>query len=223
VLFNGGVMKAARCAGQVSTCSDAGTTVSPLSELEAVDLDQAVAIGATYYGLGQKRRWAAHPRRHIARLLHRRRERHACRAGHPYAGQRALRGAVRHGRRKRGRHSPKEFGLVVGEPAHFQLLESTTNKEDQAGRVIEDWGGDLQEVTTMEALLPATENESGGTILPVWLQSRVTEIGTLGTLVCGQRERSSLEAGVQYPSVNITSADPSADSAFYQSSRDSLD
>jgi hypothetical protein len=73
----------------------------------------------------------------------------------------------------------REFGLVVGEPAAFQLLESTTNKDDQAGVVIEDWGGDLQEVTTMETLLPATETETGGTLIPVWLQSRVTEIGTL--------------------------------------------
>ena len=36
-----------------------------------------------------------------------------------------------------------------------------------------------QEVARMEARLPATDAEGGGTIIPVWLQSKVTEIGTL--------------------------------------------
>jgi hypothetical protein len=31
----------------------------------------------------------------------------------------------------------------------------------------------------MEAVLPASEQEEGGKIIPVWLQSEVTEVGTL--------------------------------------------
>ena len=47
------------------------------------------------------------------------------------------------------------------------------------GQEVEDWGGEIDEVATLETLLPATEAEQGGTLIPVLLQSRVTEIGTL--------------------------------------------
>ncbi len=67
----------------------------------------------------------------------------------------------------------------MGEPAVFHLLDSTLRKQDQAGEIVEDWQGDIEEVTTMEAVLPATTEEDGGKIIPVWLQSRVTEVGTL--------------------------------------------
>jgi hypothetical protein len=58
-------------------------------------------------------------------------------------------------------------------------LGSTIRKTDQVGEVVEDWGGDLQEVAVMETQLPASEGEGGGLLVPVWLQSKVTEIGTL--------------------------------------------
>ncbi len=179
VLFNGGVMKATSLRRQVLNVLGQWHDSAPLAELDAVDLDQAVAIGATYYGLA-RRGDGLRIRAGTSRAY--------------YIGVESSMPAVP------GIPTPvnalcvvpfgmeegaeadirqKEFGLVVGEPATFQLLASTTNKEDRAGEIIEDWGGDLQEVTTLETLLPATENESGGTILPVWLQSRVSEIGTL--------------------------------------------
>ncbi len=83
----------------------------------------------------------------------------------------------------------REFGLVVGEPAVFHLLDSTVRKQDQAGEIVEDWQGDIEEVTTMETVLPATEEEEGGKIIPVWLQSKVTEVGTL-ELWCVARDEN---------------------------------
>ena len=73
----------------------------------------------------------------------------------------------------------REFGLVVGEPAIFHLLASTTRKKDQIGEVVEDWEGGIVEVTTMESVLSPAEEEEGGKIIPVWLLSKVTEVGTL--------------------------------------------
>ncbi len=67
----------------------------------------------------------------------------------------------------------REFGLVVGEPAVFQFLASTTRKGDRAGEIVEDWAGDIQEVTALETFLPASEGEQGGTVVPVWLQTRI--------------------------------------------------
>ena len=73
----------------------------------------------------------------------------------------------------------KEFGLVVGDSAVFHLLATTTRKNDQAGEIVEDWSSEIQEVATMETQLDATDTDAGGTVIPVWLQSKVTEIGTL--------------------------------------------
>jgi len=73
----------------------------------------------------------------------------------------------------------REFGLVVGEPAVFHLLASTTRKKDQIGEVVDDWEGEIAEVTTMETVLSSVQEEDGGKIIPIWLQGRVTEIGTL--------------------------------------------
>ncbi len=47
------------------------------------------------------------------------------------------------------------------------------------GEQIEDWSGELQEVATLETQLAASDGAAGGTIIPVWLHSRVTEVGTL--------------------------------------------
>ena len=43
----------------------------------------------------------------------------------------------------------------------------------------QDWQEEIQEVSTMEAVLPAGHDEAPGKVLPVWLLSKVTEIGTL--------------------------------------------
>ena len=77
--------------------------------------------------------------------------------------------------------------MVVGEPAVFHLLASGQRKEDASGSIVEDWSGEIEEVATMEADLPATESDAGGTVIPVWLQSNVTEVGTL-ELWCVSRD-----------------------------------
>jgi molecular chaperone DnaK (HSP70) len=179
VLFNGGVMKAPALRQQVLDLLHGWRGEGELRELEAADLDQAVALGATYYGLARKGR-GIRIRAGTSRSY--------------YIGVESAMPAVpgiptpvnalcvvpfgmEEGSEVEIRE--REFGLVVGQPAVFQLLGSTTRKTDQVGEVIEDWSDELQEVATMETQLPTTETEGGGTLLPVWLQSRVTEIGTL--------------------------------------------
>lgn len=73
----------------------------------------------------------------------------------------------------------KEFGLVVGDHAVFHLLASATRKTDETGAIVEDWSGEIEEVTTMETELTTSDGEDGGAVIPVWLESKVTEIGTL--------------------------------------------
>jgi hypothetical protein len=73
----------------------------------------------------------------------------------------------------------REFGLVVGGPAVFHLLSSTVRKKDEVGEIVENWQGEIEEVTTMETELLAGPGEEKGDVVPVWLQTRMTEIGTL--------------------------------------------
>ncbi len=179
VLFNGGVMKATALRKRVLAVLQSWNADGETRELASVDLDRAVALGATYYGLARKGRGIR------------------IRAGAPqtyYIGIESAMPAVP------GIQTPmkalcvvpfgmeegsdaeireKEFGLVVGDSAVFHLLATTTRKNDQAGEIVEDWSGEIQEVATMETQLDATDTDAGGTVIPVWLQSKVTEIGTL--------------------------------------------
>ena len=71
----------------------------------------------------------------------------------------------------------REFGLVVGEPAEFRFLSSTVRKQDQIGSLLEDWGDEIEELSPLEVTLKLDGQE--GAVLPVRLETRVTEVGTL--------------------------------------------
>ncbi|MFO0846408.1 MAG: Hsp70 family protein [Gemmataceae bacterium] len=142
------------------------------------------------------RQWAPHPRRHGPGVLRRGRD---FAAGGP-GGAAALEGAVRgvpwHGGGDRGDVPGQEFGLVVGAPAEFRFLGSTARREDAVGTLVDDWVGDVEEMTPMQAALAATSGQ--GQIVPVHLHSKVTEVGTL-ELWCISRDgkRWKLEFNVR--------------------------
>ena len=69
----------------------------------------------------------------------------------------------------------REFGLVVGEPVRFDFLGSTSRQHDQIGTVVEDWEGEIEKITTVETVLEGV----AGTVLPVTMNIRATEVGTL--------------------------------------------
>ncbi len=71
----------------------------------------------------------------------------------------------------------REFGLVVGEPAEFRFLSSTVRKQDHVGDLTENWGDDIEELNPLEVTLNIDGQQ--GSVLPVRLESRVTEVGTL--------------------------------------------
>src|SRR5262249_30904168 len=72
-----------------------------------------------------------------------------------------------------------EFGLVVGEPAEFRFLGSTTRRDDPVGLILDRWQPDeLEEMAPLETALVADEAATGEAV-PVRLHSRVTEVGTL--------------------------------------------
>jgi hypothetical protein len=183
VLFNGGVMKAAVLRDRfIEVLSgwlrEEGFEALGAKEiLDAPDLDHAVARGAAYYGKAR--------RGHGVRI----------RSGAPrtyYIGIESALPAVP------GMEAPlkalcvvpfgmeegteakipdREFGLMVGEPAEFRFLSSTVRKQDQIGSLLEDWGEEIEELSPLEVTLKLDGQE--GAVLPVRLETRVTELGTL--------------------------------------------
>ena len=179
VLFNGGVMKSELLRTRILSVLNRWHGAEQLRELASVDLDLAVARGAAYYGLARHGR-GIRIRGGTARSYYIGIEssmpsvpgiptpiKALCVV--PFGMEEGSDVEIRQ----------REFGLVVGEPAVFHLLDSTIRRQDQSGEIVEDWQGDMEQLTTMEAVLPVTEEEEGGKVIPVWLQSKVTEVGTL--------------------------------------------
>jgi Ethanolamine utilization protein EutJ (predicted chaperonin) len=74
----------------------------------------------------------------------------------------------------------REFGLVIGEPVHFQFFGSTVRQQDQAGELLDHWQeGELEELPEVHLTLSADNGRNAGDIVPVTLRSSVDELGTL--------------------------------------------
>jgi hypothetical protein len=187
ILFNGGVMKAAVLRDRVVEVLNSwlrqegfdalGAEQILNSHNEAPDLEHAVARGAAYYGKARRGR-GVRIRSGASRTY--------------YIGIESAMPAVP------GMEAPlkalcvvpfgmeegteatipdREFGLVVGEPAEFRFLSSSVRKQDQVGSLLEDWGADIEELSPLEVTLKLDGQQ--GTVVPVRLETRVTELGTL--------------------------------------------
>jgi hypothetical protein len=70
-----------------------------------------------------------------------------------------------------------EFGLVVGSPAEFRFLASSSRRGDTVGTMVEEWEGEIEELSPLATTLES-QGKSGQTV-PVHLHTKITEIGTL--------------------------------------------
>ncbi len=201
VLFNGGVFKA------TTLCDRVGEVLASWSgravpRLETNDLDLSVALGAAYYGL-VRRGQGVRIRGGVPRAYY---------VGVETSGP-AVPGVkppikalcvVRHGTEE-GTEADvpgPEFGLVVGEPAEFRFLGSTTRRDDAPGTVLDRWSADdLQELAPLETALVADAGGEAGDTVPVRLQAHVTEVGTLELWCRSTRDdrRWKLEYNVRDP------------------------
>lgn len=179
VLFNGGVMKSAPLRTRLMDLLGGWNGGKELREFDAPNPELAVALGAAYFGLARRGR-GIRIRGGAARSYYIGVEssmpsvpgvptpvKALCVA--PFGMEEGTSAEMR----------GREFGLVVGESASFPLLASTVRKQDRAGEIIEDWSGEVDEVTSMETLLPASDADTAAGVVPIWLESRLTEIGTL--------------------------------------------
>jgi hypothetical protein len=183
ILFNGGVLKADVLRERVVEVlnswlrQEGFEALGAQQILEAPDLEHAVARGAAYYGKARRGR-GVRVRSGASRTY--------------YIGVESSMPAVP------GMEAPlkalcvvpfgmeegtdatipdREFGLVVGEPAEFRFLSSSVRKQDQVGTLLEDWGDDIEERSPLQVTLKL--DGQLGKIVPVRLETRVTELGTL--------------------------------------------
>ena len=183
VLFNGGVMKAEPLRTRIVEVLSGWVRaegLEPLTDrhvLESPDLDQAVAHGAAYYGMARRGR-GVRIRSGAARSYYVGIESAMPAVPGLPAPLKAL-CVVPFGMEEGTSASVEDrtFGLIVGEPAEFRFLSSTVRKADRVGALIEDWGDELEELSPLEVVLPG-ENPDDAAV-PVTLESRVTEVGTL--------------------------------------------
>ncbi len=178
VLFNGGVMKAAPVRKQIletlSSWIDSSNSIA-IREIETTDLDLAVARGAVYYGLA-KRGEGIRIRGGLGRSYYIGVETSMPAVPGMPMPMKAL--CVAPFGMEEGSAADligREFVLVVGEPVKFDFFGSSSRHEDTVGTVVEDWEDEIEEITTIEATL---EGEYGTTI-PVSIEIKVTEVGTL--------------------------------------------
>jgi hypothetical protein len=183
ILFNGGVLKAHVLRESVVEVlnswlrQEGFEALGAQQILEAPDLEHAVARGAAYYGKTRRGR-GVRIRSGASRTY--------------YIGVESSMPAVP------GMEAPlkalcvvpfgmeegtdatipdREFGLVVGEPAEFRFLSSSVRKQDQVGTLLEEWGDDIEERSPLQVTLKL--DGQLGKIVPVRLETRVTELGTL--------------------------------------------
>jgi molecular chaperone DnaK (HSP70) len=181
ILFNGGVLKSPLLQQRIlevlgSWSSDASGQA--VKVLEGTDLDLAVAKGAAYYGI-VKRGKGIRIRGGTARSY--------------YIGLETSMPAVPgikppikslcvapQGMEEgtEAELSDRDFGLLVGQPAEFRFLNSSTRPDDNVGAIVEDWEeGEIAELPPLTTELPSDGRE--GAVVPVRLRSHVTEVGTL--------------------------------------------
>ncbi len=179
VLFNGGVFKAGELRSRVVDVlgSWAGKDVPALA---IKDLDVAVAHGAAYYGLVRRGK-GVRIRGGVARAYYVGIESSAPAVPGVAPPLKAL--CVVPMGMEEGTECDvpgPEFGLVVGEPAEFRFLGSTTRRDDRPGTVLERWAAEeVQELDPLETVLGVSEGSTEGDTVPVRLHAHVTEVGTL--------------------------------------------
>lgn len=180
ILFNGGVMKATLLRQRVVEVLNGWLSQeggAALRTLEGTNLDHAVACGAAYYGLARRGK-GVRIRGGAARAYYIGIETSMPAVPGIAAPLKAL--CVVPFGMEEGTESDipgQEFGLVVGEPAQFRFLGSTTRRQDQLGQLIDEPGEEIEELTPLETTLSWIGQE--GVTIPVRLQTHVTEVGTL--------------------------------------------
>ncbi len=178
VLFNGGVMKAARVEARIVELLRAWCK-RDVTVLRGADLDLAVALGAAHYGVVRAGK-GVRIRGGTARAYYIGIE-SAMPAIPGFAPPVKALCVAPQGLEEGSRVElpDDELGLVVGEMATFRFFAAATRKDDAAGALIDADATGMSELDPVEKLVAVEGTRTPGELVPVRLEAHVTEVGTL--------------------------------------------
>jgi len=180
VLFNGGVFKSGPIRNRVLELLTSWDEGKPVRELRGIELDLAVAKGASFYGRTRVTQKGIRIKAGAARSY--------------YIGLESSMPAVPGFRppikalcvvpqgMQEGSElliEGRDFGLLTGRPAEFRFYSSAVRGGDQPGQILPDAERELDESSLLEINLPPLPDFPAGQIVPVQINSVVTELGTL--------------------------------------------
>jgi len=175
VLFNGGVLHAPAVRERIlEALRHWGASTRAL---EGEDLMQAVARGAAYYGLARHGRGirirGGIPRSYYIGIQS------SVPAVPGFAPPVRAFTVAQFGMEEGSdiRIPGREFSLVIGEPAEFQIFSSAVRKDDAPGTMIDDLTEELEELPPMEVHFPASSGSHER--VRVSFETVVTETGLL--------------------------------------------
>ena len=180
VLFNGGVFKAAPIRTRVLDLLASWNQGQRVRELGGFEPDLAVAKGAAFYGRNRATGRGIRIKAGTARSY--------------YIGLETSMPAVPGFKPPikalcvvpQGMQEGSEllvggqhFGLLTGQPADFRFFSSEIRSGDKPGQILPDAERELEDISLLEIELPPMAEFPAGQVIPVQINSVVTELGTL--------------------------------------------
>ena len=180
LLFNGGVFHSGLLRRRVTDLLRSWLGAGhPLTEIESVGLDKAVANGAAYYGAVQLSGRGIKIRAGTSRSYYLGIESPMPAVPGITPPVKAVCIVPQGTEEGTALELPgREFGLVTGEPVEFRFFSSEVRAGDRVGTLVADAAGALDETAGLAITLPPIAGQPGQ-VLPVTLKPLVTEVGTL--------------------------------------------
>jgi hypothetical protein len=182
ILFNGGVFRSEIFRNRLIEVIDSWLEAAgkeKIKVLEGIELSQAVARGAAYYGIAREGK-GIRIRGGVSQSY--------------YLGIESSLPAVpgfrpplkalcvaQQGTEEGTVHDVpgRTFGLVIGKTAEFRFFKSNCRREDEFGQLVDDLDETFEDTSSLMVELPAYEGMKAGDLVDVGLQVAITEIGTL--------------------------------------------
>jgi hypothetical protein len=180
VLFNGGVFKSAPIRKRVLELLTSWNQGQAVRELQGIELDLAVAKGASFYGRTRVTGKGIRIKAGAARSYYIGLETSMPAVPGFKPPVKAL-CVVPQGMQEGSELliEGRDFGLLTGHPAEFRFFSSAVRSGDRPGQILPDAERELEDTSLLEINLPPLPDFPAGQVVPVQINSMVTELGTL--------------------------------------------
>jgi hypothetical protein len=182
ILFNGGVFGSEIFRNRLVEVIDSwlkNAKRDSIKVLEGIELSQAVARGASYFGIAREGK-GIRIRGGVSQAYYLGIE-SSLPAVPGYKPPLKALCVAQQGTEEGTSHEINQhcFGLVTGKKAEFKFFKSNCRREDTIGTLIEEMDDDFDETSSLELELPVYDGIKAGDVVDVTLQVNITEIGTL--------------------------------------------